>query len=44
MWEFEIMNEAEETTIIFGYSFGEACKRYNLNPKDWVLLSQEYID
>lgn len=44
MWEFEIMNEAGEIAIIFGYSFGEACKRYNLNPKDWIILTQGYVD
>ena len=44
MWEFEIMNEEGKTKIIFGYSFGEACKRYKINPKKWVILSQEYVD
>ena len=45
MWEFEVENyDIGERTIIFGYNFGNACQRSGLNPEDWFVLVQEYID
>lgn len=45
MWEFEIENyETGERTIIYGYSYTNACMRADLNPNDWFVLVQEYVD
>ena len=45
MWEFEVEHiETGERIIIFGYNYANACLRSNLNPKEWIVLIQEYID
>lgn len=45
MYEYEIMNKTtKETTIIFGYSFENACKRANINGNDYDVLMFEYVD
>lgn len=45
MYEYEIRNiHTNEETIIFGYSFADACRRSKLNPSDWECWMQTYID
>lgn len=45
MYEYEIINNhTGEESIIFGYSFTDACRRSNLNPNDWSCWLQTYID
>ena len=45
MWEFEIQDVTTgEITLIFGYNFYDACRRSKLNPMDWDVLLQTYID
>jgi hypothetical protein len=45
MYEYHIINRAtEETNIIFGYDYNDACKRNRIDPKDWFVQIAEYID
>ena len=45
MWEFDICNlETGKRTIIMGYDFYDACRRWGLDPSDWEVLGQTYVD
>ena len=45
MFEYEAYNlETKEETILFGYSFKDACRRSNLDPREWDYYSSEYND
>ena len=45
MWEFDICNlETGKMTIIMGYDFYDACRRWGLDPSDWEVLGQSYVD
>ena len=45
MYEYRIAKLSNgEENIIFGYDLGNAYKRANLNPAEWVVWSREYID
>jgi len=45
MYEFEIINKANETRTIFGYNVRDAFRRCpNLNPEEWTVIHREYID
>lgn len=45
MYEYEVRNSktGEEITI-FGYWYEDACKRSKLNPDEWGVTRQTYID
>ena len=43
MYEYGIYNGAN-TTIIFGYNYQDACRRAGLNPLEWAIEYQEYVD
>jgi len=45
MWEFEVRNyETGEITLIFGYNYSDACRRWKLVPNEWEILLQTYVD
>lgn len=45
MYEYGIYNIiTNEEDIIFGHSFEDACRRAKLNPQEWKVIYQEYID
>lgn len=45
MMEYGICNiNTQKETIIYGYSFSDACKKAGLNPKEWEIFYQEFID
>lgn len=45
MWEYTIRNlKTDEQTMIWGYSYEDACRRWNINPKEWWLQYWEYVD
>jgi hypothetical protein len=45
MYEYRIVNRiTEEETVIFGYTYADACKRAKLNPEDCELECVEYVD
>ena len=45
MYEYHIINKAtEETNIIFGYDYNDACRRWKVNPHDWLVQIAEYVD
>ncbi len=45
MYEYHIHHiHCGMTTIIFGYNYADACRRWNIDPKLWVVDLQEYID
>lgn len=45
MYEYEILNAAtNETAIIFGFSYEDACRRWKIDSKNYKLLSAEYVD
>lgn len=45
MYEYEAYNlNTKEETILYGYSFKDACRRANLNPEEWDYWMRTYID
>lgn len=45
MYEYRIMNKTTgETSIMFGYTFKDAAKRWNVDLTKWEVLSCEYVD
>lgn len=45
MFEFNIQNKLTgELDIIFGHTSTDAFNRNNLNPNDWIILTEYYID
>ena len=45
MYEYEIQNKiTKERFIIFGYSFEDACRRCNLDSRDYDCLFEVYVD
>ena len=44
MWEYIIINSEVKENIIFGYTYDDACKRYNVDQNEWALMHWSYID
>ena len=45
MYEFEAINYAtNERKIMYGITFGDACKRKGLKVDDWKVVYRVYID
>ena len=45
MWEIDIKHKISgKFDIIFGYSAENAFQRYNLNPDEWIIINQNYVD
>lgn len=45
MYEFHIQHIAcNDTDIIFGYDFNDACRRSKFDPEEWQIIMQEYVD
>ena len=46
MYEFRLYHnkQANEETIIFGYTLRDAFQRHKLNPVEWTLYAYEYVD
>lgn len=45
MYEFNLINiYTNEMKYAFGYNYKDACKRFNLNPAEWIIDWQEYVD
>lgn len=45
MFEFELYNETTgETTIIFGYSLGDAKQRWGIEDPEWECIRADYVD
>lgn len=45
MWEYEIINnETGAKGFIYGYSKSDAWKRSELNPNEWTVIDEDFID
>lgn len=45
MYEYRIVNRiTEEETVIFGYTYADACKRCKVDPNEVMVIDCEYVD
>jgi hypothetical protein len=45
MYEYQIRHKTtNKNTIIFGYNYADACRRWKIEPEEWTIELQEYID
>ena len=45
MYEYRIINKStNEEDVIFGHTYADAYRRAGLNPAEWVIDYQEYVD
>ncbi len=45
MYEYRIINKiTEEETVIFGYTYADACRRWNVKPAEVLVIDCEYVD
>lgn len=45
MWEYEIINNKTGAKgFIYGYSKSDALERSKLNPAEWTIIAEDFID
>lgn len=45
MYEYIIVHRQNGMTqVIYGYDYHNACKRWKVNPHDWLVQNAEYVD
>lgn len=45
MYEYGIYNtKTNEKDVVFGRTFGDACRRAKLDPENWEVNYQYYVD
>ena len=45
MWEFEIVHKrTNEHRKIYGYTAGNAFRRFGLDPEDWILMKKREME
>ena len=45
MYEYRIVNRITgEETVIFGYTYIDACRRWNVKPTEMMVIDYEYVD
>ena len=45
MYEYRIVNRiTKEENVIFGRTYIDACRRWNVNPAEMLVIDCEYVD